>query len=158
MPRALKGYQKRYLLDRLEMPEIEALAPKMRRKVMYKAVQLVARRVREIVPVSPVRHKNKLKTSIKYKTLDGGLRGQVYSKAPHSHLVHDGTAPHDTPAVNAKLLQFKGASGDLIRTKVAKHPGARAQPFFIQARDDTRDEVEQVMKQTMEECLAEVVG
>jgi len=151
-------YGKRYELTKLEMPDIEALAPKMRRKCMYEAVKVVALVARTLAPQSGRKGKGRLSKSISYKTLDAGLRGSVYSKAPHAHLVHDGTKAHDIPARAGKMLMFKGASGDLIRTKVAKHPGARAQPFFIQARDDTRDEVEQVMKQTMEECLAEVVG
>ncbi|MBM3187096.1 MAG: HK97 gp10 family phage protein [Chloroflexi bacterium] len=151
-------YGKHYELTKLEMPDIEALAPKMRRKCMYEAVKVVALVARTLAPQSGRKGKGRLSKSISYKTLDAGLRGSVYSKAPHAHLVHDGTAPHPTFSPGGKMLQFKGRSGDLIRGKQFEHPGARAQPFFTQARDDTRDEVEQIMKQTMEECLAEVVA
>jgi hypothetical protein len=161
MPRELAGGvggQRRYRLDRLEMPDILALAPKLRAKVMYQGVKVVTLYVREHAPDSGVKRKGKLKKSIQNRVKNYGRTGYVLAKAPHAHLVHDGTAPH---RIHARSKESARAGWRFYRGSVhraVKHPGARAQPFLLEAAEATRDDVEQVMAETAEIVVQEVAA
>ena len=148
---------RKYRLDKMEMPELEELAVKARRKVMRSAVRIVALKVREIAPDSGVSHKRKLNKSIRYQVRRAGLEGVVAAKAPHAHLVHDGTRPHETPAPTDpnkfKSVWFYHPGGG-----PAKHPGARAQPFLLEAAEQTRGDVERALKEGTEAAIREVIG
>ena len=146
---------KKYRLDRLEMPDIEAMEPKLRSKVMRQAVRVVALRARQIVPV----RSGKLKKSLSYGVLKGGLTGKVNARAkyaPHAHLVHDGTRPHDIRAKTPEAAQSAWRFYHGSTATVLHHPGARANPFLLKAAEDTRGEVEAKMREVAEQVLAEV--
>ena len=158
MPRVIKGGNKRYDLEKLEMPDLLAIEPKARRKIMYEAAKIIALKVRQIAPDSGIRHKGKLNKTISYRALAGGVKSQVSAKAPHAHLVHDGTKAH---GISAKTPESARANWRFYRNStetVVQHPGARAQPFLIDARDQTQAEVEQVMRDGVEAAIAEVVS
>jgi len=148
---------RRYRLDKLEMPALEDLAPKARRKVMRQGVKIIAIKARELAPDSGVRHKNKLKRSIRYQVLQGGLQGVVSSKAPHAHLVHNGTRAHEVPAPKDPA-KFRAVWWFHPGGRPAKHPGSRPNPFFVDAAEQTRDEVERALKEATEAAIREVVG
>jgi HK97 gp10 family phage protein len=137
---------RKFRLDKLEVPELEELAPKTRRKVMRPAARVVALRAREIAPDSGRSHKRKLNKSIRYQTQRAGLEGVVAAKAPHAHLVHNGTKPHDIaiPRENPHTI--------------AHHPGAKAQPFLIDAAEQTRDEVERVLRDGARAAAEEIAA
>lgn len=137
---------RKYRLDRLEIPELEEMTPKIRRRVMRPAARVVALKVRAIAPDSGRRHKSKLNKTIRYQVRRGGLEGVVAAKAPHAHLVHNGTKPHDIPIprVNPHTI--------------AHHPGARANPFLIKAAELTRDEVEQVLRDGARAAAEEIAA
>ena len=158
MPRVIKGGNKRYELDRLEMPELEAIEKVARRKVMYNAAKIIALRVRKIAPDSNRRHKGKLKRTIRYRAYANGLKSKVASKAPHAHLVHDGTKAHNifakTPeTAKANWRLYHGSTRSPVH-----HPGSKAQPFLLDARDQTREEVERGMRRDMDEALAAIAA
>jgi HK97 gp10 family phage protein len=153
-----KGGQKRFMLDKLEMPELEALEKIARRKVMYNAAKIVALRVREIVPVGAQKHKNKLSKSIRYRAFADGLKSQVASKAPHAHLVHDGTKAHDIRAHSHETARSGWMFYHGSERSTVHHPGAQGFPFLIEARDQTIHEVEEGMRRDMEEALAEIAA
>ena len=159
MPRQTQGLgQKSYRLDKLEMPDILALEPKLRAKVMYQGVKVITLYVRENAPDSGIRRKGKLNKSIKNRVRDYGRTGYVLAKAPHAHLVHDGTAPH---RIHARSKETARAGWRFYRGSVhraVKHPGARAQPFLVEAGEKTRDDVEQVMAEVAEQVVAEVAA
>lgn len=142
-----------YRLDRLEMPKIEELEPRLRSKVMRQGARVVALEARRIAP----RRSGRLAKSIKYYVRRGGLEGKVVPKnAPHAHLVHDGTKPHDiyakTPESARRGWRFYHGS-----TKVAvHHPGARPHPFLVEAGERSRDDVERVMLEKAKEVLGEI--
>lgn len=137
---------RKFRLDRLEMPALEELMPKIRRKVMRQAARVVALKVREIAPDSGVWHKRKLNKSIRYQTLSGGLQSEIVAKAPHAHLVHNGTRPHDIPIPRKDPRVM------------LHHPGARANPFLLNAAEQTRNEVEDVLREGTEAALQEIAG
>ena len=149
--------QYRYMLDRLEMPELEAIAVKARRKILYEAAKVVALRARLLAPDSGKKHKGKLRKTIRYRSLNA-WQGAVYSKAPHAHLVHDGTKAH---GISARTPETARANWRFYRNStetVVNHPGARAQPFLTDARDQTIDLVEKVMRDGLEAAAAEVAA
>lgn len=139
------------------MPELEEIAPRARRKIMRKAVRVGALEVRRTAPDSGRKHKGKLSKSIRYDVLDKGLTGRIKARAPHAHLVHDGTKAHMIPAPKDPLRRRKAfplfAGGHAER-----HPGARANPFLVRAAKRMRPEMEQVLRDGVREALAEVVG
>jgi len=137
---------RKYRLDRLEIPELEEMTPKIRRRVMRPAARVVALKVREIAPDSGRRHKSKLNKTIRYQVRRGGLEGVVAAKAPHAHLVHNGTRPHDIPIPRENPHT------------IAHHPGARAQPFLLDAARQTRGEVEQVLRDGARAAMEEIAN
>jgi len=142
--------QKVYRLDKGEIPNLEVLTPKVRRKVMRAGVRIVALKTRTLIPDSGRSHKNKLKKSITYGTKAYGFTGYVRSKAPHAHLVHDGVAPHVIKPVKKKVL-FLG----FTITRSVRHPGYRGNPFLTDAAEQTKSEMAAMMKQKMDEVLNE---
>lgn len=137
---------RKYRLDRLEIPELEEMTPKIRRRVMRPAARVVALKVRAIAPDSGRRHKSKLNKTIRYQVRRGGLEGVVAAKAPHAHLVHNGTKPHDIPIPRENPHT------------IAHHPGARAQPFLLDAARQTRGEVEQVLRDGARAAMEEIAN
>ncbi len=148
---------RQYRLDKLEMPALEELAVKARRKVLREGVRVIALKVREIAPDSGRKHTGKLNKTIRYQVRRAGLEGVVAAKAPHAHLVHDGTKSHEIPApkdpekVRRAFPLYAGGHAE-------KHPGARAQPFLKQAAEETRPQVEQVLREGTEAAIAEVAA
>lgn len=158
MPRVVKHGQKRYMLDRLEMPDLLAIEVKARRKIMYQAAKVVALRARQIAPDSGKKHKRKLSKTISYRTLASGVKAAIAAKAPHAHLVHDGTKAH---GISARTPETARANWRFYRNStetVVNHPGAIAQPFLTNAWDETRSKVEQVMRDGLDAAAAEVAA
>lgn len=141
-----------YNLGKLEMPDILSLAPEIRKKALAQGAKVIAVEARKTAPDSGHSHKNKLNKSITYRARNNGLEMAVVVKAPHAHLVHDGTRAHP---IKPKTLEsaragyrFYGGSMNAIR-----HPGARSQPFLTEAGESKRGEVEQVMRETAVEVM-----
>ena len=150
--------QKRFDLGKLEMPELEAIEKIARRKIMYTAAKIIALRARKIVPVSRKKYKGKLSKTIRYRAYSNGLKSKAYSRSPHAHLVHDGTASHkirdhSKETARAGWRYYHGST-----RRAVNHPGARAQPFFEEAREQTRGEVEKAMREGMEAAAAAVAA
>ena len=137
------------------MPDILALEPKMRKKVMRVAAKIARNEAREIVPV----RSGRLKKALTYNVDRGGLSGKVKAvkaKAPHAHLVHDGTKAHD---IYAKTAESARAGWRYYRNSTetpVRHPGAKAQTFLVEAGEQARPEIERAMVAKANEVLAEV--
>jgi HK97 gp10 family phage protein len=155
--RSVHKGQRRWRLDKLEVPGLEDIEPKARRKIMRKAVRIGALEARKTAPDSGRKHKNKLNKSIRYDVMDKGMTGRIKARAPHAHLVHDGTKAHAIPAPEDPLKRrrafplFAGGHSE-------RHPGARANPFLVRAGEKMRPEMEQVLREGVNEALGEVIG
>ena len=60
----------------------------------------------------------------------------VYSLAPHTIYVHEGTAPHEILPVNGEFMKFAGTNGyagQIVYTRHVNHPGNRSNPFLTKA-------------------------
>jgi HK97 gp10 family phage protein len=144
-----------YNLGKLEMPDIVSLAPEIRKKVLAKGAQVIAVEARKTAPDSGYSHKNKLNKSISYRARNSGLQMAVLAKAPHAHLVHDGTRAHP---IKPKTPESARAGYRFYRGSMAaiQHPGAKAQPWLVDAGENKRPEVEQVMREKAIEVLAAI--
>jgi len=149
---------KRYRLDRLEMPELLDIEPKIRAKALRQGARVAALEVRRIVPDSGRTHAHKLKKSIKYSVVSRATKVKIKSTAPHAHLVHDGTKPHTIQASSKEKARagwrwYRGST----RRKV-RHPGARAFPFLVEAADNVRPEMIRVTTEVAIEALSQVAN
>lgn len=87
--------------------------------------------------------RKRLAQSIRTRILKKGMDGAVYATAPHAHLVHGGTKPHNMAAKGARVFKI---GGHIIRTKSLHHPGAKAQPFLTDAAEQSRGEIATAIK------------
>lgn len=126
-----------YRLDKLEMPELEALLPEARKTIMRQAGKIVALRTRELAPDSGHSHKNKLNRTVKLSVRDNGLTAAVRVTAPHAHLIILGVSKHWITRHSPK---------DGHEYNWAWHPGLKPNQFLIQAYKETSDMVEGVMR------------
>ena len=147
---------KKYRLDKFEMPDILGMEPKLRSKVMRAAVKIARNAARLIAP----ERTGKLKKALTYSVGRGGVTGKVRAtKAPHAHLVHDGTKPHEIHATSKETARagwrlYHGSTHTAV-----KHPGVRqGNPFLVDAGERGRPEIEEAMRQKAEEVLAEVAS
>ena len=146
---------KTYYLHKNEMPDILAMEPKMRSKVLRRAARVLKLAIQARVPV----RSGLLRKAIRYTVSRGALQAKVRAtKAPHAHLVHDGTKAH---TIHAKTKESARAGWQIYHGSIhtaVKHPGSRGNPFMTDAAEESSAEVERVMKQTAKEVLAEVAA
>jgi hypothetical protein len=73
--------------------------------------------------------------------------GYVVSPGPLKYLVVKGVRPHDISPKSQPVLRFASSSGDVVFSRVARHPGTPANPFVHRAFDLlTREEAIQAAK------------
>ena len=81
--------------------------------------------------------------------------GPEYKKAPHDHLVHDGTQPHSL----GKIYRGRNADGKRFVLKQLagnKHPGSRPNPYMVRAMDKSRQAVFVKMAQVATKRIAKL--
>ena len=141
---------------------LKVLPERMQRRVLRPAVTKastpIVKKARRIAPVGDGttpdgrdrKHlaKTITKTRAKLSRKTGSVMvvlGPAKGEAPHSHLVHDGTQPHDIVLTRPLSLgRVTLPAGFVIR-----HPGARAQPFLSDAVAATRTQSQRILKQSI---------
>lgn len=68
--------------------------------------------------------------------------GPEKNKSPHSHLVHDGTNPHD---IKINKTVFLRNGGVIPAGTIVHHPGAKEQPFMDEAGIGARAQSQQIL-------------
>lgn len=138
-------------LAKLEMPDILSLAPEIRKKVLRPGARVIAVEARRTAPDSGKSHKHKLNKSIGYRSRNEGREMAIVVKAPHAHLVHDGTSPHTIKPKTPESAKrgWRWYPGG----RPVQHPGARAQPFLTDAGESKRGEVMQVLREKAVEVM-----
>lgn len=125
------------------------------RPALTKATTPVVKAARRLAPkgsgLTPSGHEREhlgktiTKTRPKWYSQSGTLViviGPEKGKSPHSHLVHDGTAPH--PIVLGKAAQL----GTVVLPAgfVIQHPGAKPNPFLSNAVDATQERSSTILR------------
>jgi HK97 gp10 family phage protein len=81
----------------------------------------------------------------------GVLTASIKPLASYAIFVEKGTAPHLIRPVNASVLAFEAASGEMVFTRLVRHPGTRPNPFMRRAADATEGKVLDVFTELWKE-------
>lgn len=81
----------------------------------------------------------------------GDLEASISPLASYAVFVEKGTAPHLIVPVNASVLAFEGAGGELVFTRLVHHPGTKPNPFMRRAADATEGKVLDTFDQVWKE-------
>ena len=65
-----------------------------------------------------------------------------------------GTAPHEIRPVGASCLAFRAKSGQMVFTRLVRHPGTKPNPFLEEAAEKTRDQVDEVFADLFLELIS----
>ena len=88
------------------------------------------------------------------KEVDEDGEAKIMALAPYAVHVIKGTSPHEIRPVNASVLAFKAAGGDMVFTRLVRHPGTKPNPFMQRAVDKAREKVEEIFA----ELFVELIG
>jgi len=94
----------------------------------------------------------KLARSIVKEVEDG--EAKIMALAPYAVHVIMGTVPHEIRPVSASVLAFKARSGDLVFTRLVRHPGTKPNPFMQRAVDKARGKVEETFAELFVELIS----
>ena len=64
--------------------------------------------------------------------------------AMYGIFVVSGTAPHVIRPAGASCLAFRARSGEMVFTRLVRHPGTKPNPFLEEAAEKTREQVDEV--------------
>jgi len=81
----------------------------------------------------------------------GVLTASIKPLASYAIYVERGTAPHLIRPVNASVLAFEASSGEMVFTRLVRHPGTRPNPFMKRAADATEGKVQETFDQVWKE-------
>jgi HK97 gp10 family phage protein len=80
---------------------------------------------------------------------------KLQALAPYAKFVVKGTRPHKIYPVRANSLVFKAKSGDLIFTRLVRHPGTKPNLFLTRAVDKAREQIDDIWAELFEELVEE---
>ena len=95
----------------------------------------------------------KLARSIVTEIEDGEAKLQAL--APYAKFVIQGTRPHKIHPAGANVLAFKAKGGDLVFTRLVRHPGTKPNPFMQRAVDKAREQIDDIWAELFEELVEE---
>jgi len=95
----------------------------------------------------------KLARSIVTEIEDG--EAKIQALAPYAKFVVEGTRPHEIHPAGANVLVFKAKSGDLVFTRLVRHPGTKPNPFLQRAVDNARDQIDDIWAELFEDLVEE---
>ena len=87
--------------------------------------------------------------------IDENGEAKLQALAPYAKFVVEGTRPHKIYPVRANALVFKAKSGDLIFTRLVRHPGTKPNPFLTRAVDKAREQIDDIWTELFEELVEE---
>ena len=65
-----------------------------------------------------------------------------------------GTAPHEIRPAGASCLAFRARSGEMVFTRLVRHPGTKPNPFLERAAEKTRDQVDEIFADLFLELIS----
>jgi HK97 gp10 family phage protein len=140
MPRGQTSYS-------TDLVDPELIASDLLQATMRAATRVVAKAARSNAP----KRSGALRKSIRATVRQKGKNAAVAAKAPHAHLVHDGTKAHVIKAKNGKALKLGPFT---YITGAVNHPGAKAQPFLMDAAEQSRGSVEAAIRNIIDQAAA----
>lgn len=147
-----------------KFPELKRVPEEVLVKAMPRVVQAVTEAAKAGAPKRRGEGSSKsIVRRITGKVEREGLRGVVYARAPHSHLIEFGVQGHALTPGSGKRRRRKGframtVYGDPgILRRSAQHPGHRAQPFMEPAPEKAQAETNRILQQEGDRALEEAV-
>jgi len=134
----------------LEFDEVAKTFDKELRNMLVERVAEVA--YAEAFFGAPWRTGNLARSIIKEIDEDGEAKISVL--APYAKYVIMGTSPHEIRPVRASVLAFEARSGDMVFTKLVRHPGTKPNPFLERAVEKARDRVESLFAELFVELIS----
>ena len=95
----------------------------------------------------------KLARSIVIEIEEG--EAKIQALAPYAKFVVEGTRPHEIHPAGANVLVFKAKSGDLVFTRLVRHPGTKPNPFMQRAVDKAREQIDDIWSELFEDLIEE---
>ena len=83
---------------------------------------------------------------------------RIRALAPYARFVVEGTKPYKIYPVRAGVLAFKSAAGDLVFTRLVRHPGTKPNPFLTRALDKAREQIDDVWAELFEDLVEEATS
>lgn len=137
----------------LKMVDPDKLNEDVRRVTMVEAAKIVQKKAKALAPRGGgstrrpgKKSRKRLRNTINRYVSRDGRTVAVYARAPHAHLVHEGTKPHVIRFAHTTHLRIGGRVITMKAGAVIRHPGARKNPFLVNAAEQSRGEVEAAIK------------
>lgn len=111
----------------------DGLRRKLRRLVSDKLADYAYKTMKEKAP----KRTGKLRKSI--RKVRRGFEAYVFPTAPYAVFVEFGTRPHIIRPVRAQALRFETRTGEVVFTRLVRHPGTKPKRFI-------RETVEEVVR------------
>ena len=92
----------------------------------------------------------KLAGSIVKEVAEG--EASISALASYAVYVEKGTAPHEIRPVNASVLAFE-VEGDMVFTRLVRHPGTKPNPFMQRAVDVAREKADEAFAELWLELI-----
>ena len=90
--------------------------------------------------------------------IDEKGEAKIQALAPYAKFVVEGTRPHKIYPARAAVLAFKTAAGDLVFTRLVRHPGTKPNPFMQRALDKAREQINEVWAELFEDLVVEATS
>ncbi len=81
----------------------------------------------------------------------GDSEAKIIPMAPYAPYIVFGTASHTIRPRNASCLVFQARAGDLVFTRLVRHPGTKPNPFLQRAAEDARGKAQTVFDDLWQE-------
>jgi HK97 gp10 family phage protein len=115
----------------------------LKRKIMTRVVVAVRDAARNEAPLAS----GALRKAFTTRVERAGDRGVVANTASYAGYVHYGTRPHIIlPKRPSGVLRFT-VGGKVRFAKVVRHPGTRANPFFMRALAASQDSIRTILQE-----------
>ena len=116
--------------------KIEALPDGLRRKMRRLVSDRLADYAIKTMKRKAPKRTGKLRKSI--RKVCRGFEAYVFPTVPYAFYVEYGTRPHLIRPVRASVLRFETRSGEIVYTRLVRHPGTKPQPFIRETAEEVR--------------------
>jgi len=131
--------------------KIEALPDGLRRKLRRLVSDKLADYAYKTMKKKAPKRTGKLRKSI--RRVRRGFEAYVFPTVPYAMFVEYGTRPHLIRPVRASVLRFVSRSGQVVYTRLVRHPGTKPQPFIRETAEEVRRRIPMFWREVWNEPL-----
>ena len=116
--------------------KIEALPNSLRRKMRRLISDRLADYAYKTMKKKAPKRTGKLRRSI--RKVRRGFEAYIFPTVPYAMFLEYGTRPHLIRPVRAQALRFETKFGEIVFTRLVRHPGTKPRPFIRETAEDVR--------------------